>query len=80
MILSSPPPLHELQRGHDEVSRTIAPRRLELQLHLPGGVELNPLVGQSRPGDVAAQLLQPLAVVRFDLHRRVQTETVDVGA
>lgn len=48
-------------------------------LHPPGGVELNLLVGQSRPGDVAAQLFQPLAVVRFDPHRRVQTEPVFVG-
>ncbi len=48
-------------------------------LHPPGGVELNLLVGQSRPGDVAAQLFQRLAVVRFDLHRGVQTEPVSVG-
>ena len=34
--------------------------------HLPGGVELRPFVRQRRPGDVAAQLLQPLAVVCFD--------------
>jgi hypothetical protein len=37
------------------------------------------LVCQRRPGDVAAQLLQPLALVRFDPHGRVQAETVDVG-
>ena len=59
---------------------SIAPRRLELQLHLAGGVALDPLVRQRRPRDVAAQLLQPLAVVCLDPHRGVQTETVDVGA
>jgi len=42
--------------------------------------ELQSLVGKRRPGDVAAQLLQPLAIVRFDPHGRVQTETVDVSA
>jgi hypothetical protein len=44
------------------VRGSAAPRRLELQLHLPGGVELDPLVRQRRPRDVAAQLLEPLAV------------------
>jgi hypothetical protein len=73
-------PLHELQRIHDQMGRSIAPRRLELELHLAGGVELDPLVRQRRPRDVAAQLLQPLAVVRLDPHRGVQAETVDVGA
>ena len=72
-------PLHELQRAHHQVRRAIAPRRLELQLHLTGGVDLHPLVGQRRPGDVAAQLFQPLAVVRFDPDCGVQTEPVDVG-
>lgn len=33
-----------------------------------------------RPGDAAAQLLLPLAVVCRDPHRRVQAESVDVGA
>ncbi len=40
--------------------------------------------GRARParraGDVAAQLLQPLAVVCFDPHRGMQAETIDVGA
>jgi hypothetical protein len=73
-------PLHELQRAHDQVRGAVAPRCLELELHLAGGVELHPLVGQRRPGDVAAQLFQPLAVVSFDPHRGVQAEPVDVGA
>ena len=60
--------------------RAVAPRCLELELYLPGAVELYPLVGQSRPGDVAAQLLQALAVVCVDPHRGVQAEAVDVGA
>jgi hypothetical protein len=62
------------------VRGAIAPRGLELQLHLPGGVELHPLVRQRRPGDGAAQLFQPLAVMGLDSHRGVQAEAVDVGA
>ena len=56
------------------------PRGLELQHHLPGGVELHAFVVQSRPGDLAAQLFQALAVVRFHSHGRVQGEAVEVGA
>jgi hypothetical protein len=48
------------------VRRSVAPRRLELQLDLPRGVEPHPLVGKHRLGDVAAKLLQALAVVRLD--------------
>jgi hypothetical protein len=73
-------PLHELQRAYDQMRGPVAPRRLEPELDLAGGVELDPLVRQRRPHDVAAQLLQPLAVMGFDPHRRVQTEPVDVGA
>ena len=40
-------PLHELQRAHAQVRGAIAPRCLELWLHLAGGVELHPLVGSS---------------------------------
>lgn len=73
MILSSPLPqravepdqaLHELQRAHDPV----APRCLELELHLPCIVELHASVRKRRPGGVAAQLFQPLAVARLDPH------------
>jgi hypothetical protein len=35
---------------------------------------------KSRPGDVAAQLLQALAVMCGDPHDGVQAEAVDVGA
>ena len=33
-------PLHELQRAHHQVRGSVAPRRLELQLHLSGGKDL----------------------------------------
>jgi hypothetical protein len=73
-------PLHELQRAQHQVRGAVAPRCLELELHLPCRVELHPLVRQRRPGDVAAQLFQPLAVMCADPHRGVQAEPVDVGA
>jgi len=41
---------------------------------------LHALVGQSGARDVAAQLLQPLAVVGAAAHGGVQAEAVDVGA
>lgn len=37
-------PLHELHRAHHQLRGSIAPRCHELELHLPGSVELNPLV------------------------------------
>jgi hypothetical protein len=79
-ILQRRKPLHELQRAHHQVRGSVAPRCLELQLHLPCIVELHALVRKRRPGDVAAQLLQPLAVVCFDPDRGVQAESVDVRA
>jgi len=72
-------PLHELQRAHDQVRRSVAPRRLELELHLPCRVELHPLVRERRSRDVAAQLFQSLAVERLETHCGVQAEAVDVG-
>jgi hypothetical protein len=64
------PPQHQ-------VHGAVAPRCLELQLHLPCGVELHGLARQRRPGDATTRLLQPLAVVRLDPHRGVQAEPVD---
>ena len=72
--------LHELQRRHHQVGGAVAPGCLQLQHHLPGGVSLHALVGQSGASDVAAQLLERLAVVGITSHGSVQAETVDVGA
>jgi hypothetical protein len=63
-------------------TRCVVPSRhgvVTLELHLRGGVDLHAFVRQRWPGDVAAQLLQPLAVVCFDPQRGVQTETLDVS-
>ena len=63
-------------------SGAVASRGLELEHehHLRGGVGLDALVGQCRAGDVAAQLLQRLAVVSPAAHGGTQADAVDVDA
>ena len=63
--------LHELQRAHHHVRVAIAPGSLELEHHLPGGVDLYSFVGQCGSGDVPAKLLQPLALISIAAHRRM---------
>jgi len=60
------------------VRGAVTPGSLELEHDFPGGVGLHALVGQRRPRDVAAQLLQPLAVVGSAPHGGVSAESVDV--
>ena len=57
--------LHEFHRLHHVVAGAIAPRRLEFQHHLPGAVDTEPLVGDRRAGDIAAQLFEPLPVAAY---------------
>ena len=54
---------HEFHRLHHVVAGAIAPRRLEFQHHLPGAVGTEPLVGDRRAGDTAAQLFEPFPVI-----------------
>ena len=63
-------PLHELQRRHHEVRGAVTPSGLELEHDLPSRVGLHALVGQSRPRDVTASLLQPLAASLLRTARR----------
>jgi len=44
-------PLHELQPQHHQVRGAVSPRALELEHHLPDGVGLHALVGQSGARD-----------------------------
>jgi hypothetical protein len=60
--------MHELQRRHHQTPGAFAPGGLQLQRHLPGGVGLHMFVGQCWAGDVAAQSLQRLAVIRPAAH------------
>ena len=62
------------------VTGAVAPRRLELQHRLPGAVHTQPLIGNCRTSDIAAQLLQPLPVIGCDAYAGMQAETVGVGA
>ena len=41
---------------------------------------LRPLIRQRRAREVTAQMLQPLALVGFAAHGRMQAETIDVDA
>ena len=54
----------------------VTPGSLQPEHHLPGAVDLNTLVGQSRARDGAAQLLECLAVIGSATHRRVQAKTL----
>jgi len=73
-------PLYELQRRHHQVRGAVAPGRLERQHDLSGGVALHTFNGQGRAGDVAAQLLQSLAVFGAAAHGHMQAETLHVSA
>ena len=75
-----PSAVGNLTLGVAQMRGAVAPGCLELQHHLAGGVGLYALVGQSWAGDVAAQLLQRLAVIRPAAHCGVQAETLHVGA
>ncbi len=44
--------LHELQRLHGDMGGAVFVRTLQLQHDLAGAVELEPFVGDGRPGDV----------------------------
>ena len=71
--------LHERQRAHGQVRGAVAPRCLELQLHLRRCVELHAFVRKRWPGDVAAQLFELLALIRPTTHRGVRAEAVRIG-
>lgn len=73
-------PLHEFQRRHVDVARAVAIRRLQLEHHLPRVVHAQPLVGDGRARDVAAQVLKLAALLGGTAHPRVQAEAVGVGA
>ena len=56
-------PLHEFQRRHHEVGRAVAKDCLQLEHDLPCAVHAQPLVGDGRARDVAAQVLKGLALI-----------------
>ena len=50
--------LHELQRLHNEMGGAVFVKTLQLQHDVAGAITLEPFVGDGRPGNVAAELLQ----------------------
>ncbi len=74
------PTLGRRLRAHFKVARIFSITGRSRMTAMPSRGELYALARQRRPGDVAAQLLQPLAVACFDPYRGAQAETVDLGA
>src|SRR3954452_2087428 len=70
--------LQELQRRHHDMGGAVAPGALELQHDLASAVALEPLVGNRRAGDVAAQAFELLALMGVTAYCRMQAETVRV--
>ena len=63
-----------------DVRGAVTPGCLQPEHHLPGAVDLNTLVGQRRARDVAAQLLERLAVSGSAAHGGVQAFALLFGA
>src|SRR5919106_999065 len=70
--------LHELQRLHDDMGGAVFVRTLQLQHNLAGAIALEPLVGDGRPGDVAAELLQFFTLIGAPARRRMEAKAVRV--
>jgi hypothetical protein len=70
--------LHEFQRLHDDMSGAVFVRTLQLQHDLAGAITFEPFVGDGRPGDVAAELLQFFALIGAPAHPRMEAKAVRV--
>ena len=66
-------------RRHHDVRGAVAPGGLELGHHLPGSVALHAFVGKRWARDVAAQLLDCMAVIGAAAHCGVQAEAGHKG-
>ena len=63
-----------------DVRAAVAPGCLQPEHHLSGAVDLHALIGQRRARDVAAQLLECLAVMGSAAHGGVQAFALLFGA
>ena len=63
---------------NDDMGGAVFVRTLQLQYDLAGAVTLEPFVGDGRPGNVAAELLQFFTLNGALAHRRVQAKAVRV--
>ena len=70
--------LEELHGLEEQVRRAVAPRPLQLHPHAAVAQQSQPVVGQRRAEEVAAQMLQTRRVVGAHPHVGVQIEALDV--
>ncbi len=68
--------LHERQWRHDDVGGAILIRAFQLQYNVTGAVGFEPFIGDGRAGDVAAQLLELVALIHGAAHRGVEAEAL----
>jgi hypothetical protein len=71
--------LHELQWLHDDMGGAVFVRTLQLQHDLAGAVTLEPIIGDRRAGDIAAELLEFGTLIGAPAHRRMKAKAVRVG-
>src|SRR5215831_12725902 len=60
------------------MSGAVFVRTLQLQHDLAGAVTLEPFVGDGRPGDIAAELLEFFTLISAPAHRRMEAKAVRV--
>jgi len=53
-------------------------RTLQLQHDLAGAITFEPFVGDGRPGDIAAELLELCALIGAPAHRRMEVKAMRV--
>src|SRR5262245_12610923 len=70
--------LHEPQRLHDDMSGAVFVRTLQLQHDLAGAIAFEPFVGDGRPSDIAAELLQFQTLIGAPAQRRMEAKAVRV--
>ena len=53
-------------------------RTLQLQHDLAGAIRFEPFVGDGRPGDIAAELLEFFTLIGAPAHRRMEAKAVRI--
>src|SRR5262247_4555839 len=61
------------------MSGAVFVRTLQLQHDLPGVITFEPFVGDGRPGDIAAEMLEFCTLIGAPAHRRMQAKAVRVN-
>ena len=71
--------MHELERRHHDMGGAVAVWALESQHDIAGAVKFEPFVGDGRTGDVAAQLLEFVALIHGAAHLGMEAESLRVS-